>query len=162
MYKFMYLNRYNGDNMKRRGFTLIELMVIIVVMGIITAIAIPSFRAMNARRGLSNGKALIMNSVLLVKSNAASGTTGWQILFQGGTNNLFIGPIGSPATIIKTLPNNCDFSNAGLSVAFEFYRNGKADSNPADSLSFSIKNNRNESFLFTLIPQIGEVRVDVR
>jgi prepilin-type N-terminal cleavage/methylation domain-containing protein len=152
-----------GENMKRKGFTLLELIIVVVVIGILTAIAIPSFRALNARRGLSRGKALIINSCLTARSNAASDTTGWQVLFLGGGPDIVsIGPIGGIATITENLPNGCNYSNVGLNLIFEFYRNGTANSNPADSLTFSIKNNRNESFLITLVPQTAEVNANAR
>ena len=150
--------------MNKRSFTLIELIIVVVVIGILTAIAIPSFRALNARRGLSRGKALIINSCLAAKSNAASDTTAWQVIFDGTSNpsTVSIGPIGAAATITEDLPNGCDYTNPGITTIFEFYRNGTANSNPPDSLSVLIRNNRGESVLISLVPQTAEVNANAR
>jgi len=149
--------------MKRNGFTLIELIIVVAIIGIISAIAIPSFRSMYLRNALGRGKATVQSAILRVKSHIATGTDDWQIIFDGtvATHTISLGPIGSAIEEVDTLPRGITFSPAAL-ITFEFYRGGTANSNPPGNLSFSIMDKKNAGFLFTLIPQIGEVKIDVR
>jgi prepilin-type N-terminal cleavage/methylation domain-containing protein len=149
--------------MKRKGFTMIELLIVILIVGIVSAIAIPTInRTMRSRKGLINGKAMITNAVLGVKSRAASGEDNWQLIFDGPTNTVSWKASDSlTATRVDSLPRGCSFSQATLSLIFEFYRDGSAASLDVGGIdTFSIENPKGERYLFTLIPQIGEVRAN--
>lgn len=145
--------------MKRNGFTLIELMIVIVVAGILIGIAIPSFNVMYKRNRLGSSKAKITDFVLRAKSHAASGTQDWQIIFTG-PKTLSMGPVGQPPSETGQLCYGIEYSNPMLNLTFAFNRDGTASSNGA--LFFSIKNDKGQSILFTLIPQIGEVKTNVQ
>jgi len=150
--------------MKRKGFTLIELIVVVVVMGVVVGIAIPSFRAMNERRGLSRGKGMVFNAVLGAKARAASDTVGWELLFDGTNataHTISWSQVGvALASKVDTLPRRCFYAQP-LTLTFVFNRDGSAQS-PSGVDTFSLTNNRNEQIHFTLIPQIGEVRAHAR
>ena len=41
--KLAYLNRKKGRNLLEKGFTLVELMIVIVIVGVLSAVALPNF-----------------------------------------------------------------------------------------------------------------------
>lgn len=142
---------------------MIELLVVIVIIGIVAAVAVPTiYRTMRGRRGLLDGKAMITNAVLGAKSRAASGEQNWQLIFDGPSNTVSWKRSDSlTATRVDSLPRGCSFSQGGLSLAFEFYRDGTAATlDPMGMDTFAIENPKGERYMFTLIPQIGEVRVN--
>lgn len=149
------MNGRKGVIMKRKGFTLLELMIVIVVAGIITAIAIPSFNAMYKRNRIYNAKATILNTILLAKSNVATSLVDWQVIFTG-PNTIAVGPVGGSPIETKNFPTGVEYANAGLSLIFTFSRDGTASGAPQDS--FAIKNDKGQVISFVLIPQIGEVK----
>jgi prepilin-type N-terminal cleavage/methylation domain-containing protein len=146
--------------MKKLGFTLIELMVVIVVAGILIGVAIPSFRALYSRNSISRGEALILNTILQVKSRASSGSTSWEVIFDGTSNTVSTQPKGGPVATNENLPHGVEFTGgAGWDLTFEFFRDGTATSSTGVN-TFSISDiNNNMEKTFELIPQIGEVKV---
>ena len=67
-------------NLKQKGFTLIELMIVIAIIGILAAIAIPAYQDYTVRARVSEGFALAAAAKTSVTENAASGVafdSGW-------------------------------------------------------------------------------------
>lgn len=57
----------------QKGFTLIELMIVITIVGLLAAIAIPSFQNYTVRARVVNGLALASDAKALVSENAFNG-----------------------------------------------------------------------------------------
>ena len=64
----------NTSNMNANGFTIIELMIVVALIGIISALALPLFGNYSAKAQLSEGQALLAGlKSLLVEAVAAEG-----------------------------------------------------------------------------------------
>lgn len=94
-----------------KGFTLIELMIVVAIIGILAAIAIPAYQDYTIRGRVSEGLILAVEGKTLISENAANGTP----LAAGG---LCLGFNGLPASTDNVLSIACNAGTGALTVTF--------------------------------------------
>ncbi len=158
--------------MKKDGFTLIELMVVIAIIGILAGAAIPAFSRWLPARKLKSAASDLYSDLQYAKMGAIKDRTEWAVVFNkgndtyqlvnGGPDGVY-GGTGDVVEKIVTLPANgygiaYGHGNAGSPIGGTF-GNEITFTNPDDVVVFKkrgvidgfggyvyIKNERNETY----------------
>ena len=75
------LNRKKGRNLLEKGFTLVELMIVIVIVGILSAVALPNFLSQTSKAKATEAKTLasaaLKEAQVAWTETGATGLTNW-------------------------------------------------------------------------------------
>lgn len=109
-----------GNSRLARGFTIIELIIVIVIIGILTTIAVPSMREWALEGQVETKAAEVRNLFELVRTKAtAMGKVGYVV----GTNNVQVGLDNN------ALGNSIDLSPRVIMAYVDVNQNSAFDSN---------------------------------
>jgi type IV pilus assembly protein PilA len=110
----------------QKGFTLIELMIVVAIIGILAAVALPAYQDYTVRAKVSEGMSLVSAAKLAVAENASNGkpfssgygTAGVYTLPAGGNQNVTSLTIDNATGTVTILYNAALTSGTASNILF--------------------------------------------
>jgi len=127
---------------KDSGFTLIELMVVIGIVGILSAIAIPSYFQWLPKHRVGTAARTVMSAVEFARINAVKTNANVTLNFDFGNESLTV--VDSDGTTLRTrrMPNDVDLQFDTLPASVTFNGHGFSD----ESGDVVVENTNNATF----------------
>lgn len=141
---------------KKYGFTLVELMIVIAIMAILSAIALPNFQTFMAQRRLNGAVRQVFGDLMSARQRAITENRNIGVVFSSNNHSYTIfadtdndGIADSGETVLQTRDIHPDYYDVwvdGQSLLVDFYPNGTG---------------RNPEILFGLSGQATAKHIDV-
>ena len=93
------LNRKKGRNPLEKGFTLVELLVVIIIVGILSSVALPAFLNQAAKAKIASAKSLAGSGSKECQAFLVDNTGAWELTTNGSDGITF--PAGSTTDPIE-------------------------------------------------------------
>jgi type IV pilus assembly protein PilA len=85
-----------GKMKDNKGFTLLELVIVVIIMGIVAALAIPNFQAYAINRGLKSAARDIESDIQNLKARAGSVSRDYRMVINVGNNEYSVQRLEDP------------------------------------------------------------------
>lgn len=135
--------------MKEHGFTLIELMIVVAIIGILAAVAIPMYQNYVAKSQITSAVAELNGAKpqyeLIVSGASASGMAGYTVpnmFFSGDQSNICVYAVNAPdASNVANQALVCELQNVSTVLVGQFvYLNRDANGAWRCSTSAGVEN----------------------
>ncbi len=120
-------------NTAQKGFTLIELMIVIAIIGILAAIAIPAYQNYIAKAQVSEAFTLADGLKTAIATNQQSGTCFANGGTTVGTDDQVVGKYGT-AKIISVTGGTKEAPTSSCGIEYKFDRGTSSSKIPANSV----------------------------
>jgi type IV pilus assembly protein PilA len=104
----------------QKGFTLIELMIVVAIIGILAAVALPAYQDYTVRARVTEGLSLAASAKTAVAENAANGNSFYNgLVYPAATNNvsgITVAPETGVITIVYTARAGASGTNDAVTL----------------------------------------------